>query len=61
MFSLRLGFSDAGNNPEGTTTRQAYDLLAEGFGPGTNGTLMLVTAIDGPVDAERSWQPPPRQ
>ncbi len=51
VLSMRLGFSDAGNNPENTTTRQAYDLLAEGFGPGSNGPLMLVTEIDGPVDS----------
>ena len=41
--SLQLGFADDGNFPEGTTTRRAYDLLADGFGPGFNGPL-LVTA-----------------
>src|SRR5262245_28252925 len=41
IFGLRLGFSDEGNYPEDTTTRQAYDLLAEGFGPGLNGPLSL--------------------
>ena len=39
---VRLGFADAGTNPADTTTRQAYDLLAEGFGPGFNGPLLLV-------------------
>jgi RND superfamily putative drug exporter len=34
--------SDQGNNPASTTTRQAYDLLAGGFGPGFNGPLLLV-------------------
>src|SRR6202034_3249509 len=34
LFSMRLAFSDAGNDPTSLTTRQAYDLLAEGFGPG---------------------------
>ena len=34
VFGLRLGFSDEGNFAEDTTTRQAYDLLADGFGPG---------------------------
>jgi RND superfamily putative drug exporter len=43
LFGLRLGFSDEGNYPEESTTRQAYDLLAEGFGPGFNGPF-LVTA-----------------
>ncbi len=33
VFSVQLGSSDAGSNPPDTTTRQAYDLLAEGFGP----------------------------
>ncbi|MFE9426902.1 MMPL family transporter [Kitasatospora sp. NPDC006697] len=42
VASLRLGTSDAGNNPRTSTTRQAYDLLAEGFGPGSNGPLLLV-------------------
>ncbi|MFD7707429.1 MMPL family transporter [Streptomyces sp. NPDC059785] len=42
VLSLRLGTSDQGNQPESTTTRQAYDLLAEGFGPGFNGPLQVV-------------------
>ncbi|WP_354595999.1 MMPL family transporter [Streptomyces sp. JL1001] len=42
VLSLRLGASDAGNHPTSTTTRQAYDLLADGFGPGFNGPLQLV-------------------
>ncbi len=45
VFSMQLGFADAGNDPEGTTTRQAYDLLEEGFGPGANGPLILVTEL----------------
>ncbi|MFF7179080.1 MMPL family transporter [Streptomyces sp. NPDC008121] len=49
-FSLHLGTSDQGNNPAGSTTRQAYDLLAEGFGPGVNGPLTLVAGIDGADD-----------
>ncbi|WP_158710226.1 MMPL family transporter [Streptomyces sp. NRRL F-5126] len=50
-LSLRLGAADAGNDPAGTTTRQAYDLLADGFGPGSNGPLVLVTPLHGPADA----------
>ena len=46
VFSVHLGSSDAGSNPPDTTTRQAYDLLAEGFGPGFNGPL-LVTVDQG--------------
>ena len=45
FFSLRLAFSDEGNFPEDTTTRRAYDLLAEGFGPGFNGPLLLATEV----------------
>ncbi|MDE3085737.1 MAG: MMPL family transporter [Acidobacteriota bacterium] len=45
FFSLRLGSSDQGNDPPGTTTRQAYDLLARGFGPGFNGPLQLVSVV----------------
>jgi putative drug exporter of the RND superfamily len=48
MFSMRLAFTDAGNNPTSLTTRQAYDLLAEGFGPGFNGPLVVAVAMDGP-------------
>jgi putative drug exporter of the RND superfamily len=44
-LALRLGNSDAGNNPPGQTTRQAYDLLANGFGPGFNGPLLLVASL----------------
>jgi putative drug exporter of the RND superfamily len=45
FLSIRLGSSDEGNDPSSTTTRQAYDLLAEGFGPGFNGPLQLVAAV----------------
>jgi len=49
-LGLRLGTSDQGNNPTSATTRQAYDLLADGFGPGVNGPLTLVTHVDGAED-----------
>ncbi|MFR9797061.1 MMPL family transporter [Streptomyces sp. MS06] len=49
-FSLHLGTSDQGNDPKTSTTRQAYDLLADGFGPGVNGPLTLVTKVDGAQD-----------
>ena len=49
-LSLHLGTSDQGNDPKASTTRQAYDLLADGFGPGVNGPLTLVTKIDGAED-----------
>jgi len=44
-LSLRLGTNDAGTDPAGTTTREAYDLLADGFGPGFNGPFQLVAAL----------------
>jgi len=47
FLSLRLGLSDQGNDPEGTTTRTAYDLLAKGFGPGFNGPLQVVAQTSG--------------
>ncbi|MFF7068876.1 MMPL family transporter [Streptomyces pseudovenezuelae] len=49
-LGLRLGTSDQGNDPRSSTTRQAYDLLADGFGPGVNGPLTLVTPVDGAED-----------
>jgi RND superfamily putative drug exporter len=45
VVTIRLGSSDAGNDPPSTTTRKAYDLLAEGFGPGFNGPLQVVTTL----------------
>jgi RND superfamily putative drug exporter len=50
VLSLRLGSSDQGNDPSSTTTRQAYDLLAKGFGPGFNGSLLLVAQTSSPAD-----------
>ena len=47
FFSMRLGSSDAGSDPAGSTTRHAYDLLAKGFGPGYNGPLQLVAQVNG--------------
>jgi RND superfamily putative drug exporter len=44
-LALRLGNSDAGNNPPNQTTRQAYDLLARGFGRGFNGPLSVVVGL----------------
>jgi RND superfamily putative drug exporter len=40
---LRLGFPDRGNDAADTTTRQAYDLVSNGFGPGANGPLLAVS------------------
>src|SRR3954449_2903245 len=46
-LGMRLGFPDAGNDPPSTMTRQAYDLNTEGFGPGTNGPLVVAAEISG--------------
>jgi RND superfamily putative drug exporter len=52
FFSLHLGSSDQGSNPASTTTRQAYDLLAKGFGPGFNGPLQVVGVIHNAADQQ---------
>jgi len=53
VLSLHLGFSDQGNDPTDTTTRQAYDLTAEGFGPGYNGPIVAVAELPpGTTDAQ---------
>jgi RND superfamily putative drug exporter len=46
-LGMRLAWTDDGDFPEGTPTRRAHDLLAEGFGPGFNGPL-VVTALAAP-------------
>jgi RND superfamily putative drug exporter len=46
--ALRLGSSDAGNDPPGQTTHRAYELLAQGFGQGFNGPLLVVAKIPNP-------------
>ena len=48
VLSLRLGSSDAANDPSASTTHQAYELLANGFGPGFNGPLQLVATTASP-------------
>jgi RND superfamily putative drug exporter len=50
VIALRLGWSSEAHFPEDTSTRQAYDLMAEGFGDGFNGPL-LITAEGGDVGA----------
>jgi RND superfamily putative drug exporter len=44
-LDMRLGFPDAGNDPPSTMTRQAYDLNTEGFGPGTNGPIIVAAEL----------------
>jgi RND superfamily putative drug exporter len=53
VLSLRLGFSDESNFADDTSTKQAYDLLVEGFGPGYNGPLLLAAEVpDGVSPSE---------
>ena len=47
VFSMHLGFADAGNDAPSSTTRKAYDLMADGYGPGTNGPLQVVVDNGG--------------
>ena len=63
---LRLGSSDAGNDPASFTSRHAYDLLAQGFGPGFNGPLSVVVNLPTAQRPRRSstgsagrWPRPP--
>jgi RND superfamily putative drug exporter len=44
-LGMRLGFPDAGNDQKGTMTREAYDLISEGFGPGANGPLVIAAEV----------------
>jgi RND superfamily putative drug exporter len=53
VTSLRLGWADEGNFPKETTTRQAYDLLTEGFGAGFNGPF-LITVVPGAGDSAQA-------
>jgi RND superfamily putative drug exporter len=52
LFSIRLGFADAGNRQESDTTRRAYDMLSEGFGVGFNAPILVVAETpNGASDA----------
>lgn len=56
LLSMRVGSADAGSDPSSSTTRQAYDLLAKGFGPGFNGPLQLVAEVNGPGQQQKFQQ-----
>ena len=53
FFSSRTGLLDASTDPSSSTTYQAYQLLAKGFGPGFNGPLEVVGQINSPADQTR--------
>jgi RND superfamily putative drug exporter len=50
-LGLRLGQTDAGDNPAGSAGRTSYELLADAFGPGVNGPLTVVATFDGVPDS----------
>jgi putative drug exporter of the RND superfamily len=50
VLHLRLGFADNSNDPTSSTTYKAYEMLAEGFGPGFNGPLFLVAQTSSAAD-----------
>ena len=52
-LGMRLGFPDAGNDPPSTMTRQSYDLNTEGFGPGSNGPLVIAAELPDPSGKAR--------
>ena len=54
LGALRIGFSDAGAESTEQTTRRAYDLLADAFGPGFNGPLLAVADLTASADPEQS-------
>ncbi len=51
LTRLQLGTSDQGHDPASSTTRQAYDLLAQGFGPGFNAPVVLAAQAGSAADA----------
>jgi putative drug exporter of the RND superfamily len=51
LLDIELGFTDAGNGSEELRSRRAYDMLAEGFGPGFNGPLIIVADFAEEPDA----------
>jgi RND superfamily putative drug exporter len=54
---VRLGASDQGTQPKEQTARRAYDLLAEGFGPGFNGPIPIVVDVnDDPQAPQRIYE-----
>jgi RND superfamily putative drug exporter len=50
VTKLGLGLTDQSSAPESTTSRQAYDLMTESFGAGSNAPLLVTVDVDGPDD-----------
>jgi RND superfamily putative drug exporter len=53
IFQLELGQNDISALPKDTTSRQAYDSLNKGFGPGVNGPLLVASEFDSPAEAKQ--------
>ena len=53
VLNLHLGSSDNGELPKSTTARQAYDLITEGFGAGTNGPLLVSVKLGTPAKPDQ--------
>ncbi|PJJ71299.1 RND superfamily putative drug exporter [Diaminobutyricimonas aerilata] len=49
-FQLNLALPDGGSQPEGSTAREAYDLVSDEFGPGRNGPLIVAVDITQTTD-----------
>jgi RND superfamily putative drug exporter len=47
FLGVQFALPDAGNDPQDRSARQGYDLLADGFGPGTSGPLLVVADLQG--------------
>jgi len=53
VLQLQLGQNDISALPKETTSRQAYDSLNKGFGPGVNGPLLIATEFSSPAEAKQ--------
>ncbi len=51
FLGVRYGFADAGNDPEDTSSRRAYDMAADSFGAGANGPLLVAVQLSSADDA----------
>ena len=51
VLGLRYGFPDEGNDPDGSSTRAAYELVSRGFGPGSTGPLLIASDTRSGLDA----------
>ncbi len=60
-LDMRTGFPDAGDDSPSTSHRRAYDLVADGFGPGTNGPLLLVADLTAAARRRRTCPRSPRK